>query len=121
MISGKDLETTVKKVAKIETIGSEFLTSIIFEAMREVLKEEIKKEIKEVFEKNETAKNLLQKSVKDLIKSKALEARAIIIALEAFLEAGLSALPEDLKKETYQEIANYLYQKFKEIIDHGIK
>ncbi len=121
MISGKDLEATIKKIAKIETMGSEFLTSIIFEAVKEVLKEEIKKEIKEVFEKNETAKLLLQKSVKDLIKSKALEVRAMVLAIEAFLEAGLSALPEDLKKETYKEIANYLYNKFKEIMDQGMK
>ncbi|MCD6503154.1 MAG: hypothetical protein J7K58_02845 [Euryarchaeota archaeon] len=121
MISEKQLENLVKNLVRFEQLGSEYLTSLLFEASKEVIKDEIKKELKEAFEKNEAAKRLLQKAVKDLIKSKALEIRALILTFEALIEASLTAIPEELRKEVYKEIANYLYSRFKEVLEEGTK
>ncbi|RLF67056.1 MAG: hypothetical protein DRN26_03110 [Thermoplasmata archaeon] len=121
MIPEKQIENLIKNLVKFQQIGSEYLTSLLVEASKEVVKEEIKRELKEAFEKNETARRLLQRAVKDLIKSKALELRAVVLTLEALLEAGLTAIPEDVRKEMYKEIASYLYSRFKEMLEEGTK
>ncbi len=114
----KDL---IELISKLPSSGEEYLRNLFIEAFQESIKEALKGQILEALRNNPEAKKLLNQAVKDYMRSKALEAKALILGGEAFLEALLSSLPPETRKEIYQEIASFVQQKLKEVLREGVK
>ena len=93
---------------------------LVREATRDIVKDEIRKHLEKTLKDNPTLEEDLRNAVHDLLTARALEYAALLRVGTATARLGLSALPENVRRELTRDIVDLVSKELGQIVERSL-
>ena len=93
--------------------------TLMVEAVQDLVRDEVKRHIREKLEADPELRAELRAAVESLMEAKVREAYALLKIGKCGAKLGIALVPEDLRKEIGQELANILEKEVGRMLGQG--
>jgi hypothetical protein len=93
---------------------------LVREATRDIVKDEIRKHLEKTLRENPALEEDLRNAVHDLLTARALEYAALLRVGTTTARLGLSALPENVRRELTKDIVDLVSKELGQIVERSL-